>query len=81
MLVSQIDYNLVADIVQSKESVKKSVEAVMEGSLTASHLASDVYVLLEQLDKLEDIWRGTPPMDEQAVGEEKPAEQPPEGQQ
>ncbi len=64
MLVSQIDYNLIADIVRLKETVKQSVDSVMEGALTAAHLASEVYILLDHLDKLEVVWRGTPPAEE-----------------
>ena len=86
MLISQIDYNLIADIVRLKEVVRGSIEAVMEEKLTASHLASDVYTLLDCLDKLENVWRGTPPMEEAAppVGAQpqQPAqESPPAGAQ
>ena len=84
MLISQIDYNLIADIVKIKEVVKESVTAVMEERLTASHLASDVYTLLEQLDKLETVWRSTPPTDEASPGEPaQPAQEapPPDAQQ
>lgn len=82
MLVSQIDYNLIADIMRLKEVVKESVDAVMEGALTAAHLASDVYTLLDHLDKLEVTWRGTPPTEELPLAEAPQAEQPaPEGQQ
>jgi hypothetical protein len=80
MLVSQIDYNLIGDIVRAKEAVKESVDGVMEGALTAAHLASEVYVLLEHLDKLEVVWRGTPPTEEappeQSAQEAPPPEQP-----
>jgi hypothetical protein len=53
----QIDSNMIADIVTMKEAVKESVEAVMNGSLTASHLASKVSELLDQIDRLEALWR------------------------
>lgn len=82
MLVSQIDYNLIADIIRLKETVQQSVEGVMEDRLTASHLASDVYMLLESLDKLEVVWRGTPPTEEAPPAEQSQPEQPSqEGQQ
>ena len=80
MLTSQIDYNIIADIVRLKESVKQSVEGVMDGSLTAAHLASEVYTLLEHLDKLEVIWRGTPPSEETvpaAAQPQQPVQEPP----
>ena len=76
MLVSRIDYNLIADIVRLKEVVKESVDGVMEERLTASHLASDVYALLDQLDTLENMWRGTPPTDDTVQEQAQPAEQP-----
>ena len=75
MLVSQIDYNLIADITEMKKAVQESVEAVMEDRLTAGHLASDVYRLLELLDKLENMWRATPPTEEMALVEGAQAEQ------
>lgn len=78
MPVSQIDHNLMADIVRSKEVVRQSVEAVMEDRLTAGHLASDVYALLELLDKLEVVWRATPPAEEapaEAPQAERPAQE------
>jgi len=62
----QVDSNMIADIVTMKEAVKESVEAVMNGSLTASHLASKVSELLDQLDRLEALWRA-------ASGEPAPA--------
>ena len=76
MLVSQIDYNLIADITEIKKAVQESVEAVMEDRLTAGHLASDVYRLLELLDKLENMWRATPPTEEMALAEGAQAGQP-----
>ena len=70
----QIDSNMIADIVTMKEAVKESVEAVMNGSLTASHLASKVSELLDQLDRLEAIWRAA--SGEPAPAAEAPPEQP-----
>ncbi len=66
MLVSRIDYNLLSDVMKLKETVKQSVEAVMDEKITASHLAIDVYALLDLLDILENEWRGTPPEDDTA---------------
>ena len=76
MLVSKVDYNLLSDIMRLKDTVKQSVDSVMEGALTASHLASDVYTLLDELDKLEQSWRATPPTEEMAQPGQ-PAEAPP----
>jgi len=76
MLVSKIDYNLLNDIMRFKDTVKQSVDSVMEGALTASHLASDVYALLDELDKLEQSWRATPPTEETAQPGQ-PVEAPP----
>ena len=46
----QVDHDLIGQIVGLKETVKVSVDGAMEGRLTAGHLASDVYALLEVLD-------------------------------
>ena len=64
MLVSRIDYNLLSEVMRLKETVKRSVEAVMDGNITASHLVTDVHALLDLLDMLENEWRGTPPEDD-----------------
>ena len=83
MLVSKINYNLINYIIQLKETVRQSVEAVMDEKITATHLATDVHALLDLLSVLENEWRGTPPV-EDAPGaeaappaEESPAEPPP----
>jgi len=61
MQVSRIDFNLITQIVEVKETVKKSIEAVMDEKLTATHLAVDVHALLDLLDIMEQAWKGTPP--------------------
>ena len=82
MLVSRIDYNLLSDVITFKETVKQSVEALMDEKITASHLVTDVHALLDLLDMLENEWRGTPPVDDVTgaaatpPGEEAQAEQP-----
>jgi hypothetical protein len=53
MAILEIDKDLMLEIFSIKENVKKSVYAVMENRLTAAHLASDVFVLLERLDEIE----------------------------
>jgi len=53
MAILEIDKDLMLEIFNIKENVKKSVYAVMENRLTAAHLASDVFVLLERLDEIE----------------------------
>jgi len=76
MLVSRIDYNLLGDVFKLKETLKQSVEAVMDEKLTASHLAIDVHALLDLLDMLETQWQGTPPEDDSGGAEqEQPAEE------
>ena len=72
MPVVQVDYDLIGRIVGLKEIVKVSVDGSMEGRLTAGHLASDVYALLEVLDTLEGIWK------ESAQAAAPQAEQPPQ---
>ena len=61
MLVSKIDYNMLSEIMTTKEVVRESIEAVIDEKITAIHLATDVYALLDLLDKLENDWKGTPP--------------------
>ena len=71
MAILEVDKDTMIEIFESKENVKKSVFAVMENRLTAAHLASDVFVLLEMLDKLEVALIGEP-----LVQEVPPAPQP-----
>ena len=67
MLVSRIDYNLLSDIMTFKQTVKQSVEGVLDEKLTASHLITDVHALMDLLDLLENQWRGTPPENDVAL--------------
>ena len=71
MAILEVDKDTMMEIFESKENVKKSVFAVMDNRLTAAHLASDVFVLLEMLDKLEIVLIGEP-----LVQEVPPAQQP-----
>ncbi len=79
MQVSRIDFNLISQIVEAKEVVKSSIEAVLDEKLTASHLAVDVHSLLDLLDMMEQAWKGTPPESDLAPAPEAPpvAEAPP----
>jgi len=52
-IATKTEAKMLDNIRELKENVRQSTNAVMENRLTASHLASDVYVLLEYLDKLE----------------------------
>jgi hypothetical protein len=72
MQVSRIDYNLIAQIVEMKETLKGSVEAVMDEKITASHLATDVHRLLDLLDMMEQAWKGTPPEDGSMMAAQAP---------
>jgi hypothetical protein len=56
----EVDKDMMIEIFEIKEHVKKSVFAVMDNRLTAAHLASDVSALIEQLDKLEVLLIGEP---------------------
>ena len=78
MLVSKIDYNMLSEIMAMKEVIRESVEAVLDEKITASHLSTDVYKLLDLLDKLENDWKGTPPEDDIAM---PAAQAPPVAQQ
>ena len=72
MAIFEVDKNAMMEIFDTKENVKKSVFAVMDNRLTASHLASDVFILIEMLEKLEIALIGEP-----VVQEVPPVEQPP----
>jgi len=72
MQFSRIDFNLITQIVEAKEVVKKSVEAVLDEKLTASHLAIDVHALLDLLEMMEQAWKGTPPESGPEVAAEPP---------
>ena len=79
----EVDKDMMVEIFESKENVKKTVLAVMDNRLTAAHLASDVFVLIELLDKLEVLLIGeplvqeVPPAEEQAPTQEQPAQEQP----
>lgn len=81
MPVYEIEEDMIAEMFELKENVKKSVIAVMEGRLTASHLASDVYALLEKLDKLEVRLVGEPLAEEVPEQAEQPAQEAPSAEQ
>ena len=72
MAIFEVDKDAMMEIFDTKENVKKSVFAVMDNRLTASHLASDVFILIEMLEKLEIALIGEP-----VVQEVPPVEQPP----
>ena len=94
MAIFEVDKDAMMEIFDSKENVKKSVYAVMDNRLTASHLASDVFILIEMLEKLEvaligepvvqevpPIEQPQPPAQDQAPAPESaPADQPPPDQ-
>jgi len=56
----EVDKDMMIEIFETKENVKKSIFAVMDNRLTAAHLASDVSLLIEQLEKLEVLLIGEP---------------------
>lgn len=81
----QVDQDLINEILRLKQLIKSSVDGVMDGSLTAGHLASDVYMLLDMLDRLggasglQPIQEAAPMVatqPEQTVQEAPPAEEP-----
>ncbi len=79
-----VDEDTMKEIFESKENVKKSVFAVMDNRLTAAHLASDVFALLELLDKLEILLIGEPlvqQIPEQQPTQEQPAQEQPAQEQ
>lgn len=94
MAIFEVDKDAMIEIFNTKENVKKSVFAVMDNRLTASHLASDVFILIEMLEKLEialigepvvqvvpPVEQPQPPAQDQAPAPESaPADQPPPDQ-
>jgi len=52
-IAAKSEAKMLDTIRELKENVRQSTNAVMENRLTANHLAADVYMLLEYLDKLE----------------------------
>ena len=54
-IVIEVEQDLINEIMRLREAVKASVNAVMEERLTGSHLATEVSMLLEQLDHLDGI--------------------------
>jgi len=80
MAIMEVDKDMMTEIFELKENVKKSVYAVMEGRLTAGHLASDVFVLLEKLDKLEVMLIGEPLVQEVPLPAEE-SQTPPQEEQ
>jgi len=74
-----VDEDTMKEIFESKENVKKSVLAVMDNRLTAAHLASDVFMLIELLDKLEVLLIGEPLV--QQIPEQQPAQEQPAQEQ
>lgn len=94
MAIFEVDKDAMMEIFDTKENVKKSVFAVMDNRLTASHLASDVFILIEMLEKLEialigepvvqvvpPVEQPQPPAQDQAPAPESaPADQPPPDQ-
>ncbi len=76
MAIVEVDKDAMEEIFDIKENVKKSIYAVMSNRLTAAHLASDVYVLLEKLDNLElELFGGT------SIPSSSPSEQAPAQEQ
>lgn len=70
-----VDEDTMKQIFESKENVKKSVFAVMDNRLTAAHLASDVFALIELLDKLEVLLIGEPMVEQ--IPEQQPTQEQP----
>jgi len=60
MAVFEVDKEKIMIIFELKNNLKNTVNAVFEGRLTAAHLSSDVFVILEKLDALEVELIGEP---------------------
>jgi len=75
MAVVEVDKDQIMELFELKQNVKNTVLAVMDNRLTAAHLATDVFGLLELLDKIEIEVVGEP-LVEEVPQPEQPAQQP-----
>ena len=73
MAILEVDKDKMMEIFGLKQNVKSSVLAVMDNRLTAAHLATDVYALIELLEKLEIELIGKPLVQEVPQAVETPA--------
>lgn len=76
MAIFEVDRDMMLKIFELKQSLKNAVNAVLEGRLTAAHLSSEVFSLIEKLEELEVMLIGEPLVQEVAPAREAPPEQP-----
>lgn len=64
MAIFEVDKDIMLQIFDLKQSLKNAVNAVLEGRLTAAHLSSEVFSLIEKLEQLEVMLIGEPVVQE-----------------
>jgi len=77
MAVFEVDKDIMLEIFDLKQSLKNAVNAVLEGRLTAAHLSSEVFSLIEKLEQLEVMLIGEPLVQEVPPAQEVPTQEVP----
>ncbi len=77
MAIFEVDRDMMLQIFELKQSLKNAVNAVLEGRLTAAHLSSEVFALIEKLEELEVMLIGEPLVQEVAPAQETPIQEAP----
>lgn len=77
MAIFEVDRDIMLRIFELKQSLKNAVNAVLEGRLTAAHLSSEVFALIEKLEELEVMLIGEPLVQEVAQAQEIPTQEAP----
>ncbi len=76
MAIFEVDRDMMLQIFDLKQSLKNAVNAVLEGRLTAAHLSSEVFALIEKLEQLEVLLIGEPVVQEVPPAQEVTTAQP-----
>lgn len=74
MAIFEVERDIMLQIFELKQSLKNAVNAVLEGRLTAAHLSSEVFALIEKLEQLEVMLIGEPLVQEITPTQETPTQ-------
>ncbi|MGQ9610993.1 MAG: hypothetical protein ACUVWN_16980 [bacterium] len=75
MAIFEVERDIMLQIFDLKQSLKSAFNAVLEGRLTAAHLSSEVFALIEKLEQLEVMLIGEPLVQEVPTAQEVPVEE------
>lgn len=75
MAIFEVERDIMLQIFDLKQSLKNAFNAVLEGRLTAAHLSSEVFALIEKLEQLEVMLIGEPLVQEVPTAQEVPVEE------